>query len=156
MVTTCAYSLPEAREHVEELRDILASSDQERLSADQILDIAATLIRRADDLLAHLPESATGGTHEATTLRALTQILRKTAFLLVREIDPEQAWYWTSENQARTREMDELLTSTLRAEALAEAAADNAALEQKPSALAERRAEDALWETTGGDGLDAG
>ncbi len=150
-----AYSLPEAQERVEELQDIFASGEHEELSEGQILTIAATLIHRADDLLAHLPIDPGEKTREVTMLRVLTETLRRTAFLLMQEVDPDQAWYWTPENQARIREADQLLTPELRAQILAEAAADYAALEQDPVALAEIHAEDALWDTTVGDGLDA-
>ena len=153
-MATSAYSLPEAQERVEELQEIVAASEHAELSADHGLDLAVSLIRRADDLLAHLP-AADEVTREETTLRVLTQTLRVTAFLLVQEIDPEQAWYWTAENQARIHAGDNLLTPDLRAEVLAEAAADYAALEQDPIALAEYRAENAAWETTVGDGIDA-
>jgi hypothetical protein len=83
------------------------------------------------------------------------QTLRGTACLLIQNIDIDQAEYWTPENQARIREMDEMLTPELRAEVLAEAIADHAALEQDPEALAEIRAEEALWDSATGDGLDA-
>lgn len=154
-MATPTYSLPDTQERVGRLRDIFASSEHEEPSEDQVLDIATTLIRRADDLLAHLPSDASEGMREATTLRVLTQTLRKTAFLLMQEVDPESAWYWTPENQARIREVDQILTPELRAEILAEAAADYAALEQEPAARAEILAENALWDATAGDGLDA-
>jgi hypothetical protein len=154
-MATPAYSLPEAQERVEQLQDIVATSGRQELAGEQVIDIAATLIRRADDLLAHLPAGTGEETREVTVLRVLTQTLRMTAFLLMQEVDPDQAWYWTPENQARIREADQLLTPELRAEVLAEAAADYAALEQDPGALAAIQAEDALWETTVGDGLDA-
>lgn len=156
-MTPVTYSLPEAQQaqqHLEELREIVAASEHTTLCEDQVLDMATSLLRHADDLLAHLP-ATDGETREATTLRVLTQTVRTTAFLLVQEIAPEQAWYWTTENQARTRAADQLLTPELRAEIVAEAAAEYAALAQDPVALAEYRAETAAWETTVGDELDA-
>ena len=150
-----AYSLPEARERVGTLQDVFVSNEDGDLSEDQVLDIAATLIGRADDLLAHLPTNPSEDLRETTALRVLTETLRKTAFLLMQEADPESAWYWTPENQARIREEDELLTPRLRAEVLVEAIADYAALDQDPVARAAMLDEDALWDTTTGDGLDA-
>src|SRR5258708_35153730 len=100
-MATPAYSLHEALEHAEELQDIFASRQHDALSEDQVLDIAATLIRRADDLLAHLPGDGTAETREMITLRKLVQTLRSTAFLLMQEVDHDQASYWTQENQAR-------------------------------------------------------
>src|SRR5437764_1492891 len=130
-MTTVTYSLPEAQQHVEELREIVASSEHAELSVDQVLDMAVSLIRRADDLLGHLP-ATDGEAREATTLRGLTETVRMTAFLLVQEIAPEQAWYWTTENQARTGAAGQLLTPELRAEVVAEAAAEYTALAQDP------------------------
>jgi hypothetical protein len=154
-MATLTYSLPEARERVEELQGIFAATQGQDLSDDQVIDIAATLIRRTDDLLAHLPHGKDEETQGGTLPRMLTQTLRMAAFLLMQEVDPDQAWYWTPENQARIREVDVLLTAELRAEVLAEATADYTALAHDPVALAAVQAEDALWDATVGDGLDA-
>jgi hypothetical protein len=154
-MATPAYSLREVQERVKELGDIYAARAQAALAKGQVEDIAATLIRRADDLLACLSAMVDEETCSVSMVRVLTQTLRMTAFLLMQEIASDQAWYWTAENQARIREADQVLTPELRAEVLAEAAADYAALAEDDVALIESQAEDALWESTVGDGLGA-
>lgn len=58
-------------------------------------------------MLAQVPAPTEHEADEITRLRLLTQTLRMTAFLLMREVNPEQAWFWTEDWQAGEREADQ-------------------------------------------------
>jgi hypothetical protein len=70
----------------------------ERLSADDdSIEVAARLIRAADtyaDALATQPRDVQGRYHDETVMIAG---LRHLAMIIMADINPNQAWFWTEE-----------------------------------------------------------
>jgi hypothetical protein len=75
-------------------------------ATQQRIDELAALIRAADDLLAQYPPEVAGEQPEVSISRALTRLVRGIAFGFMREVNPDQSWFWTEEWQAGEREVD--------------------------------------------------
>jgi hypothetical protein len=80
---------------------------RERLPADDAsIEVVARLIRAADtyaDALATQPRDVQGRYHDETVMIAR---LRHLAMIIMADINPDQAWFWTEEWQAGEREID--------------------------------------------------
>jgi hypothetical protein len=164
MMAISMPTLPEAEAHFQQAMmaaaDVLSvlSSITERRDplGDGDLELVEQLLQASDSLLEAVAETAKIGRlpDQVAGLSLAAQTIRQLTYYVIATHAPDLAWYWTPENQARIRAEDAILTPELRADVLADAAADYAALERDPVALAQARAEEALWETTVGDGLD--
>jgi hypothetical protein len=99
-----AFSLAKVHEDVQRLRALVPSCAP-RSSSERIEELAA-LIRAADDLLAEYPPETPDDPLDLSSSRALIQMLRRTAFAYMQEVNRDQAWFWTEEWQAGEREAD--------------------------------------------------
>ncbi len=105
--------LPEARARLRELTTTFAATTLvqgdragvKRLS-DQDLRLVGDLVRAADTLLAALDTDLATEAADNSDLRLLTRALRRMAFLVLTEHNPDQAWFWTPEWQSGERQAD--------------------------------------------------
>ena len=122
-MTSPVLTLPEAREQVRELATLFHAPAQQVRSVqpklpgqeEDLIAIAAQVIRKADDLLANLAPlphpPLEPPNDELATLHTLTLGLRDAAFVLMQEVNPDQAWFWTRSWQSGEREADADYTS---------------------------------------------
>jgi hypothetical protein len=101
-----ALSLPELRERVRHLHVLLPAPAGDLPPEAELVTRVATLLREVDDLLARFPRAAGSATEDDTALQAVLLQLRNAAFLIMRLVNPDQAWFWTPEWQAGEREVD--------------------------------------------------
>lgn len=98
------FSLPVVHERVQHLQSLVPPSTL--LDEDARIESVAALIQEADTLLAQFPPESPGESLEVSVSRTLTQLVRSTAFALMQELNPDQAWFWTEAWQAGEREAD--------------------------------------------------
>lgn len=108
-VVAPAFSLPIAQEQAAALLGLqnqVAATMLQGTAPASLINLAAEVIRRADDLRAQLRESAPAESPVITGLQLFAQAARMYGFLLMRDLNPEQIWYWTEEWQAGERAAD--------------------------------------------------
>jgi hypothetical protein len=69
---------------------------------DPLIEETASLIRSLDEIL----RAGAGQDIQENDAYAMARALRTAAFLLMAQINPSQAWFWTEEWQAKEREVD--------------------------------------------------
>lgn len=105
-------TLPEARSQTARIADLFTETQQRQHQSpteqwrDQTAERIARVIRQADDLLGRIPKITTQEPEEVAQLLRVTEGLRAAAYLLMKEFNPDQAWFWTVEWQAKEREAD--------------------------------------------------
>lgn len=70
------------------------------------LQRVAEILRAADDFLTALNSYPRPTSSRLDELHVLTRALRRMAFLVLAQHDPDQAWFWTPEWQAGERQAD--------------------------------------------------
>jgi hypothetical protein len=76
------------------------------------LEVIGSLIRAADEFLAlvqHVDEQNLS--EELLDLRSAARALRKLAYLVMANANPDQAWFWTEDWQAGEREADDQIAA---------------------------------------------
>lgn len=76
------------------------------LPANERIEALAQLIQMSDDLLASLPPEMPEDPDILSAVRLLTRMVRTMAFQFMREVNRDQAWFWTEDWQAGEREVD--------------------------------------------------
>ena len=87
----------------ETLRTLQEEAERERLS---MVEELARVLRMFDDVIARIHALPDTIASERDPLLAETREQRQWAFTLMRKINPDQAWFWTEEWQAKEREAD--------------------------------------------------
>ncbi|HXT37683.1 MAG TPA: hypothetical protein VN837_19070 [Chloroflexota bacterium] len=76
------------------------------LTDDQSITIVANLIREADNYADIIAAASTEIQAKYQDETIMVSALRRTGYLIMVDINPDQAWFWTEEWQAKERESD--------------------------------------------------
>ena len=116
--------------------------------------VSGAYIRACDQLLDLINRYGDPLPAEVAMQVPLVRAGRMAAYMELQELVPDEAAYWTVENQARIQQVDRGLTREMRAQALSEVAEAYAVLRADSAESAEFDAERAAWNDTLMDGLE--
>jgi hypothetical protein len=116
--------------------------------------VSGAYIRACDQLLDVIKRYRNPLPAEVATQVPIVRAGRMAAYMELQELVPNEAAYWTVENQTRIQQADRRLTREIRAQALSEIAEAYAVVRADNAESAEFDAERATWNDTLMDGLE--
>jgi hypothetical protein len=95
--------IPEINRKLQSLHEVEAQAERIR---DEMIDQAAGVLRRSDEVIEQINALPDELAAEREALLVQTRGVRRQAFERMRELNPDQIWFWTEEWQAGEREAD--------------------------------------------------
>jgi DNA-binding helix-hairpin-helix protein with protein kinase domain len=95
--------IPEMSRALESLHEVEAQAERLR---DEVIDKAAGVLRASDDVIEQIRALPDELSADREALLVHTREVRRQAFDRMRELNPDQIWFWTEEWQAGEREAD--------------------------------------------------
>jgi hypothetical protein len=95
--------IPEITRSTKSIRELEADAEHLR---DEMIGRAAHVLRSSDDVIEKINGLPDEVTADRGALLGEAREVRRQAFELMRELNPDQAWFWTEKWQAGEREAD--------------------------------------------------